>query len=163
MALIDDTYFIAELSLPVGKYSDLTTFINRLEPDFLVKVLGYELSKKVIDNDSLVSDLINGVEFVSDEKTMKWRGFVNDGKKSVIANYVYYFYLRSNATFTTNVGEKKANTENSQNAGQGMKVMRAWDEMLNELEIMEKYIKTVPELNDIYDPTDLGRVNAFDL
>lgn len=156
MALIDSTYFVGEISLPVGKYSDLELFISQLEKQFLRKALGYELSKLVIENtDPLVADLIAG--------SGQWEGFTNTGKESVIAYYVYYYYLRSKVTFTTSTGEKKPGNENSTDATPAFKVMRAWDLMLKGLERMNAYIQTVPELLDIYEPTDLGRVNAFDL
>ena len=156
MALIDSTYFVGEISLPVGKYSDLSLFIERLEKQFLRKALGYELSKLVIENtDPLVADLIAG--------SGQWEGLTNTGKESVIAYYVYYYYLRSKVTFTTSTGEKKPDNENSTDATPAFKVMRAWDLMLKGLSRMDAYIQTVPELLDIYEPTDLGRVNAFDL
>lgn len=156
MALIDSTYFVGEISLPVGKYSDLELFISRLEKQFLRKALGYELAQLVVENtDPLVADLIAG--------SGQWEGLTNTGKESVIAYYVYYYYLRSKVTFTTSTGEKKPDNENSTDATPAFKVMRAWDLMLKGLERMDAYIQTVPELLDIYEPTDLGRVNAFDL
>ncbi len=156
MALIDSTYFVGEISLPVGKYSDLELFISRLEKQFLRKALGYELSKLVIENtDPLVADLIAG--------SGQWEGFTNTGKESVIAYYVYYYYLRSKVTFTTSTGEKKPDNENSTDATPAFKVMRAWDLMLKGLSRMDAYIQTVPELAEIYKPTPFGRVNAFDL
>ena len=156
MALIDSTYFVGEISLPVGKYSVLELFISRLEKQFLRKALGYELAQLVVENtDPLVTDLIAG--------SGEWEGFTNTDKESIIAYYVYYYYLRSKVTFTTNTGEKKPDNENSTDATPAFKVMRAWDLMLKGLERMDAYIQTVPELLDIYEPTDLGRVNAFDL
>lgn len=156
MALIDSTYFVGEISLPVGKYSDLELFISRLEKQFLRKALGYELAQLVVENtDPLVADLIAG--------SGQWEGFTNTGKESIIAYYVYYYYLRSKVTFTTNTGEKKPDNENSTDATPAFKVMRAWDLMLKGLSRMDAYIQTVPELLDFYEPTDLGRVNAFDL
>lgn len=169
MSLIESTYFIGEISLPVGKYSDLDLFIQRLEKQFLRKALGYELAKLVIDADPLVADLVAGTEFTyvdectSESGLMEWEGFTNIDKLSVIANYVYYFYLRSKITFTTSTGEKKSDNENSTDATPALKVMRAWDEMLKGIDRMDKYISTVQELKEIYKPTPFGRVNAFDL
>ena len=164
MALIDSTYFVGEINLPVGKYSDLDLFIARLEKQFLNKALGYRLTKLVIDNDVSIADLIAGTEFTSEDyELMEWEGFTNTGKESVIAYYVYYYYLRSKVTFTTSTGEKKPDNENSTDATPAFKVMRAWDLMLKGLERMDAYIQTVPELLDIYEPADMGRVNAFDL
>lgn len=163
MALIDSSYFVGEISLPVGKYSDLPLFIERLERDFLYKALGVRLANLVIEGDELTDGLVNGITFEKNGQLYVWDGFKNDIKQSIIANYVYYFYLRSNVTITTSTGESRPETENSTGATPAFKVMRAWDEMLRGLATMSAYIATVPELAAIYKPTPFGRVNAFDL
>ena len=63
MALIDSSYFVGEISLPVGKYSDLPLFIERLERDFLYKALGVRLANLVIEGDELTDGLVNGITF----------------------------------------------------------------------------------------------------
>jgi hypothetical protein len=169
MSLIDETYFVFEVDLPASNYSDLSGFIARLEPEVLIKALGYELAKQVIAYNSQtttapIKSLVEGGEFVNSEGNMqKWNGFINTIKKSIIAYYVYYYYRRAKVTYTTRMGEKKGKGENSVDAEIGMKVMRAWNLMLKELETMDEYIKTIPALSDIYKPSRFGTVNAFDL
>lgn len=50
-------------------------------------------------------------------------------KKSLIANYVYYWYIRNNHTQTATTGETKAANENSVMANPALKLVRAWNEM----------------------------------
>jgi hypothetical protein len=50
-------------------------------------------------------------------------------KKSLIANYVYYWYQRNNHTQTTTTGEVKPANENSTVASPAVKMVRAWNEM----------------------------------
>lgn len=50
-------------------------------------------------------------------------------KKSLIANYVYYWYIRNNHTQTVTTGEVKAANENSTMASPALKMVRAWNEM----------------------------------
>lgn len=50
-------------------------------------------------------------------------------KKSLIANYVYYWYIRNNHTQTATTGETKAVNENSTIANPALKLVRAWNEM----------------------------------
>lgn len=50
-------------------------------------------------------------------------------KKSLIANYVYYWYIRNNHTQTATTGETKAANENSTMASPALKMVRAWNEM----------------------------------
>lgn len=50
-------------------------------------------------------------------------------KKSLIANYVYYWYQCNNHTQTATTGENKAVNENSTAASPALKMVRAWNEM----------------------------------
>lgn len=50
-------------------------------------------------------------------------------KKSLIANYVYYWYIRNNHTQTATTGETKAANENSTMVSPALKMVRAWNEM----------------------------------
>lgn len=50
-------------------------------------------------------------------------------KKSLIANYVYYWYIRNNHTQTATTGETKAANENSVMANPSLKLAKAWNEM----------------------------------
>lgn len=50
-------------------------------------------------------------------------------KRSLIANYVYYWYIRNNHTQTATTGETKAANENSTMASPALKMVRAWNEM----------------------------------
>jgi hypothetical protein len=50
-------------------------------------------------------------------------------KKSLIANYVYYWYQRNNWTQAATTGENKAVNENSTATTPALKMVRAWNEM----------------------------------
>jgi hypothetical protein len=50
-------------------------------------------------------------------------------KKSLIANYVYYWYQRNNHTQTATTGENKAANENSTATSPALKLVVAWNEM----------------------------------
>ena len=50
-------------------------------------------------------------------------------KKSLIADYVYYWYQRNNHTQTATTGENKAVNENSTIANPALKMVKAWNEM----------------------------------
>jgi hypothetical protein len=50
-------------------------------------------------------------------------------KKSLIADYVYYWYQRNNWTNTATTGEGKPQNENMVMANPALKMVRAWDEM----------------------------------
>ncbi len=50
-------------------------------------------------------------------------------KKSLIANYVYYWYIRNNHTQTATTGEVKSQNENTVIANPALKLVKAWNEM----------------------------------
>lgn len=52
-------------------------------------------------------------------------------KKSLIANYVYFWFTRDSFSITTPVGEKGSKTENSVRINPNIKLVRAWNEMVD--------------------------------
>lgn len=50
-------------------------------------------------------------------------------KKSPIANYIYYWYIRNNHSQTATMGEVKTKNENADNYSPATKMVRAWNEM----------------------------------
>lgn len=50
-------------------------------------------------------------------------------RHSFLANYIYYWYMRGNATFSTGIGEKKVSTSNTTDASPAYKMATAWNEM----------------------------------
>jgi hypothetical protein len=50
-------------------------------------------------------------------------------KRSIIANYIYYWWQRDNQTQSTSTGESKAKKENAYNVSGADKAARAWNEM----------------------------------
>lgn len=50
-------------------------------------------------------------------------------KESLIANYVYYWYMRNNHTQTASTGETKGKHENADWSSMATKLTRAWNEM----------------------------------
>lgn len=54
-------------------------------------------------------------------------------KQSLIANYVYYWFMRNNASTTTATGETANTSENSTLTGPAVKQARAWNEMIDRI------------------------------
>jgi len=78
--------------------------------------------------------LLNGETFVDQD-----RWFLNGAKtvseaaitkKSIIADFIYYWYVRDVTTFQTPVGETSGLTQNSAVANPDIKMCRAWNEMV---------------------------------
>lgn len=143
MALIDSTYFFAELL--VAQKSDssvsssLTMFIDEHEKRLLNDLLGYELYKAyavgILATTQKYIDIRDGKEYTNRSGILsKWVGLkFTDGtaKKSLIANYVYWHWMQNEVTITTGTGEKVAASQNAVYANAGNKMRRAWNQMVD--------------------------------
>lgn len=140
-SLIDTSYFIGDINIAqLGQRAVINRveqYIAKYEAAYLLKVLGYAFSKlfnegrDVAEPEERWYKLINGDEYTNEQDiTSKWEGFTNDALISPIANYVYYWYTRDNASQTTASGEKSDSIKESVNVGPAMKQMRAWNEMV---------------------------------
>jgi len=104
MALIDSTYFINDINLNIGVYSDLTQYIDRFEKEVLIGLLGYTLYSEMMAAYALLPGtplptkwdrLINGYTYGYNGVTIRWNGLINSDKVSFIAYYVYCQYLKA--------------------------------------------------------------------
>lgn len=144
MATIDKTYFFGELILSGVQDAEgaaaLQLIIDSREAELLQKLLGYELYKAYVAGiavtptpDAKWTDLRDGKEYTNGSGVLvKWPGLrftIGTMKKSLIANYVYWHYVRDNHTFTTGSGEKKSPL--AINALPTAKLVRAWNEMVD--------------------------------
>jgi len=138
MSLISTSYFVKDISLPTGEFSNLTNDIVKYEPEILKEVLGYELGKLVIAYDASASsqrikDIVEGKEYTVSyngrDQTIKWNGLKNTELISLIAYYVYYWWQRNNITSTSTTGEIKPKNENSIIVGANAKACAAWYRM----------------------------------
>ncbi len=139
--IIDKSYFIGEISIAqlgsIPVQDALTLFIDKREPEYLKKALGYAFAKLFSDGlaadvvEQRWTDLLEGAEYDDCEDiTREWMGFQNDGKQSPIANYIYYWYQRDNITFTASVGEMAGKAENATSVSPAPKMIRVWNEMV---------------------------------
>jgi hypothetical protein len=147
---IDETYFVGALNIPNTDkdyvLQRLTSFIDTLELELLQDVLGYPLYKAFVaatgDYDPDASNasidqkwlnILEGAEYTGrDNRLHFWKGLLFEQgttPRSLIANYVYYYWLKDNTTQTVGIGEATAKAENSDNASPMIKMVSAWNEM----------------------------------
>ena len=149
--LIDYTYFINENSLPVKSTLALngaiTDSITLYEEGVLKLLVGYKewKSMKAAYDASVATvpvalptkwaNFINGAEFEFTVNGVtvidKWIGLKNTSKKSLIANYVYFFHRRNNVSQNNGVGETVSMTENSKVISPTAKLYDAWNKMID--------------------------------
>lgn len=159
--LIDKTYFVAELNVPnwntdsVGRLLD--AFIDKYEDQFLRYALGLELytafQAGLLGTPVMLQrwvDLRDGVAYTYGNRQWQWRGLRQAAaKQSPIANYVYYWFMRDGFTQSTTMGEANTNKENATSTNPGAKMVRAWNEMAQQVYSLQHYMRatvsTYPE------------------
>lgn len=154
MPLIDRTYFIGEINLPntnqLAVQEILDFLISKREPELLTQLFGYEMFKAFtagLTEDPVPQrwvDLRDGVDYQDGDVLRHWMGLVaidGEPKESLIANYVYYWFTRKEATQTSGVGEVATKTENSVRVSPIAKQVRAWNEMIDWIAELFNYLQ----------------------
>jgi hypothetical protein len=149
--IIDYTYFVGKINLPQTGNTDglalVNSFIEDYEPEYLKKVLGYELWKAFSEGiegsgepDQRWQDLLEGKEFTYCGKLMKWDGFEN--RPSPISQYVYYQFIEAEAETTTLVGQASNKTENAYRVNPTTKLVQSWNDMVEANLMLWKFLRT---------------------
>lgn len=139
--LITVDYFIREINLPgnvlSGDLADITPYITMYEKQVLIDLLGYPLYKDLqaeIDADSYSTRwdrFVNGheytIDYAGEETTVRWNGLINDDKQSLLAYFIFYYYLKFHTTFTSNRGQLLANSENAEAHNPAQIMSNAWN------------------------------------
>lgn len=152
MAIIDSSYFEkGDLYIPNNKdisveptdspssQSELDFFIEEYERELLLNALGVvlygELETALLDlpnADQKWKDLVDGTTYIDPNGNNKiWEGLKGyNGKRSLIAYYVFTEYLRNdNETYST-VGTVKNDAKNATNVGATPKFIKAYNKFL---------------------------------
>lgn len=151
MALIDESYFVGELQIvntdKTHILERLENFINKYELEFLRDIMGYDLYKAytagiaVNPPDVKWTNIKAGVEYTgSDDRLHKWEGLAKP-----LANYVYYWWQKDQDTQTVGLGEVKTKGENSVNVSPIRKMVRAWNEMSDQVSSLYYYLNSNPD------------------
>ena len=103
--------------------------------------------------------LLNGLEYTGlDARMHKWQGFIavaddTAPPKSLLANGIYYYWMRNTSTFSVGTGEKIANAEGMINASNAAKASNAWNEMVTWLHEMIWFLDTFTSgQNQLFNP-----------
>lgn len=141
MYIIDDTYFQKELNVPNVNEMDSDTLtslnisIDRYVRQFLQDALGYALFTEL---DSYITD---GV--LDSGAPQKWRYLVNgkdqwkglkfeEGtyKGSILAKYVFYFWLKDAVSLLTGTGEKTITATDALAVNSTQRLTNVWNDFV---------------------------------
>lgn len=131
--IVNQSFFIEDLELPnlthTADLERLNNFIIKREPDCLLKILGYPLYKLFLSESSQrMTDLLDGTEYTDGEGTLRnWQGIKHDTTMSLIASYVYFYYMEANKAKMTGVGVATAKPEAGFSTSPADKMAKAWN------------------------------------
>lgn len=78
-------------------------------------------------------DLINGTTYEKNGITLIWTGLIcskGTYKGSLLADYVYYYWLTENASYMTGVGDAKANPKGATLVNPTQRVVNTWNDFV---------------------------------
>lgn len=125
--------------------SDIQAYIAKYEPRFLRMLLGSDVADNIEDYPAIITLLAQP-----------------DKGTSVIAKYVYFYYSRDHMTFNTVAGEKLKNTENSTRTSPTHRLVRIWNDMVDECWHIIHSIDKV-ELCPDFHAEIFEKINTFNL
>lgn len=192
--IIDSSFFVGEVDIPTKNSNiepALNAFIEKYEKKFLIGLLGYELyllfvAAIAIDPiEGKYQKLLHGDTYVYKDVTYLWEGLkevitepdaqadppVVGKYRSIIANYVYYWWIRNQETQNTGIGVVATKAENSKRVSGTSKAVRAMSDlkiaMRNFIWYMQYKNGTYAEFNErvsvkfIYD--NIIGINEFNI
>ena len=147
--LISSANFVGDVMLPnvVGttpQAAQLTTFITKHEHRYLKDILGvemYELFQAgLISQDTDYTEIRDGATFTDRSGIVReWLGLIDVGT-SPIANYVYYQVMKYSVSQTQGVGESMSAVENGTRASSSVKMVDAWNQMVEWNRTLHEYL-----------------------
>lgn len=148
--LIDVTYFKRELFVPNADdtdrqtYKELNEFIDGDVRQYLRDNLGYalfsDLDSQITDGnlnsdaDAKWQNLVNGVEYTKDGKTLYWQGLLQvEGsfKRSLLANLVFVNWLENNQSIQSGVGEVVLQAKNAVRINSTKRIVKVWNDFVS--------------------------------
>ena len=141
--LIDKTYFVRKINLPGavldGALQTISEYITVYEKELMINLLGYGLYKEYVAardlgtpyDSKIWNYLILGNEYEvaygGKTATVRWHGLINSDKVSMLAYYIYYQYMKANASFTSIAGQVLSMTENSKSVSPAQSMADAYN------------------------------------
>lgn len=144
--IVNQSFFVGELELPnlnnSAELERLTTVINRVEPDCLLKIMGYPLYKLFgSESSGRMTDLLSGAEYTDSYGVLqKWPGIKHDTIISLIANYVYFKYLELKKASLSGTGTSISKPEAGAAYSPGDKMAIAWNFFSEEVRKMSDFL-----------------------
>ena len=159
--LIDWSFFIYPINIPNidpfngrnnSNSEKLNSIILSREEECLSILLGYTLYKELI-TEPLTARMLQlkyGAEYTDENGILqKWRGLIN-GKVSLIAYYIYYYYQQSDATRFTGIGTIIPTSQIGKSVSPGDSMIYAWNLFSDSVKQMSIFLRTSKNIDLTY-------------
>lgn len=80
-------------------------------------------------------DLVNGTTYTINGVDLVWNGLIyslGTSKQSLLADYVYYIWLETQASYMTGVGDAKGNPKGANLVNPTQRIVNVWNEFLKQ-------------------------------
>jgi len=162
MYIINDTYFQApKREIPNLDEADSKSFAELellIDEKCRLLLLGFLTSEQVTELESyLVSgifpqdtsgipqkwiDLVNGKNYTANGVELRWTGLIytkGTYKGSLLADFVYYYFLESQASYMTGVGDAKGNPKGATMVNPTQGLVTVWNEFVRQYQLIWTY------------------------
>ena len=164
MSVIDSSYFVGERSVPniTGTHPAVTVNLASLdrliliyEKDYLTRLLGKTLYDEFIAALALSTAWATGLLDALRDSTLK---------TSPIADYVWYFWMRQQATLITTGGATEQKSENSVNVSPSRLMIEAYNSAIkgtcDVIDYLDEHYTDLPS-SRVTEPEWLRPINVF--
>jgi hypothetical protein len=158
MYIIDDTYFKSpKREVPNLDEADSKSFAELellIDEKCRLLLLSFLTSEQVSEFESYLADgifpedktdipqkwidLVNGVIYTKNDIELRWNGLIYEKgtyKGSLLADYVYYYWLTENASYMTGVGESKGNPKGATSVNPTQKMTNTWNSFVEQYQV----------------------------
>ena len=173
MSIIDDTYFIGEISLPTdntNRLNKLQVYINSSQKKYLKSVLGYELYKLFIaelpvPTSQRFIDILEGADFTNETTDLldRWDGLSNIELESMLAYFAYFEYTEGVYIAETSNGTTSNLFENSDRVVPIPKQVNAYNLGVKHYNKLYDFLKANEDDYPEWEFTELEKVNFLNI
>lgn len=161
---LDNDYFVGEMTIAQLSQEwveeNFEAQRDKLQTQYLNKMLGKTLAKNFLNGLDVVSPIVPEQKWLDlrDGVEGKWGGFINEGKTSPIANYVYFYYNFDLYSFSVGTGEVIPENENSRRYFNYSKLCKIWNDMVDMNYELSKFLNENYKTYNIYHSSSCGAI-----
>src|SRR5258708_26346771 len=144
--IVNQSFFVGDIYISnlshTADINRITDFINKHEPQCLIKLLGYQLYKLFMTEPSTrMTELQDGAEYTNSlGELRKWQGIKHDKNISLIANYVYFYFQEAQKAQSTGTGTSTSKPEAGLAISPADKMTKAWNFFSDEVKEMSHFL-----------------------